>query len=303
MSTTTALFHLYGLFLESEIDLPEARRAPEGAAPGASVRFGAVDPDGLPDGRQVGPFLWAAPGALWLRVPEVARFLVTDGNQIVVDPHPGVDEDTVRLFLLGSGIGALLHQRGLLVLHGNAIRIGDGCLVCVGPSGSGKSTMAAELMLRGYPVLADDVVPVDDQGRAVPGLPRIKLWQDAVERLGGHNGDLRPIRPDIPKFDLPLDAAQFGAEPVPVRWIYVLRPRGQREVRFEPLRGMDRLLPLRANTYRFRFLDGMDLRPGHLASCGLLAGRAHVSVLSRPDAGVGPEEIADRLLADLGAHS
>jgi len=46
----------------------------------------------------------------------------------------------------------------------------------------------------------------------------------------------------------------------------------------------------------------MALRPEHLKSCGRLAGRARVSVLTRPERGVEPEEVADCLLSDLEAH-
>src|SRR5204863_5490344 len=143
-------------------------------------------------------------------------------------------------FLPGSALGALLYRRGMMVLPGNAIRTSEGCLVCVGPSGSGKSTLAAEFMRRGYPILADDVVPVDDKCRALPGMPRLKLWQDAAARLNVSTEELRPIRPDVPKFNYPLGEADFSTDPVPVRWIYILATRRDGELGIEPLRGMDR---------------------------------------------------------------
>lgn len=298
----SALYELCGLTLESELELTEALPAPKTAGPAdAAIRYGTVSPDGLANGRRLGPFCWAAPSALWLRVPEVASFLVTDGKEIVVDPHPGIDEDSVRVFLLGSALGALLSQRGLLVLHGNAIQVGDSCVICVGPSGSGKSTLAAEFMKRGFSILADDVTPVDENCCAVPGMPRIKLTQDAANRLSISTDGLRMIRPNIPKFNLPLDGDQFGLHPVPVRWIYVLSPRksGLEIVAFH---GMDRLRPLRNNTYRFGYLKGMALQHQHLQSCGRLGGRVHVSLLTRHQHGGTIEEIADVMLADMAEN-
>jgi len=296
------LYQLYGFTLESELDLPEVLPAPEPSVPSARVRVGDVPPDGLPNGRRVGPFVWAAPGVLWLQVPEVARFLVRDGEEIVVDPCEGVDADSVRVFLLGSALGSLLLQRGMVVLHGNAIGVGDGCLVCVGPSGSGKSTLAAEFMRRGFPILADDVVPFDDQCQVLPGFPRLKLWQDAATRLNLDTEGLRTIRPNMAKFNYPLSESHFGSEPIPLRWIYVLNSRPQGVLKVDVVRGMDRLRPLRNNTYRFGFLDGMELRADHLKSCGRLASRAHVSVLTRPERAAGPEEVVDFLLSDLKAR-
>ena len=70
------------------------------------------------------------------------------------------------------------------MLHGNAVRVDDGCAVVLGRSGAGKSTLSAEFVRRDLDLLADDVVPVDDLLRALPGTPRIKLWADAADRRG-----------------------------------------------------------------------------------------------------------------------
>ena len=166
----------------------------------ASERCPGTD---FPGGRQLGPYLWTTNDQLWLHVPEVARYLVSRGESVVVDPDGDPDEDSLRVFLLGSALGALLFQRGYLVLHGNAVRVRDQCLICVGPSGAGKSTLAAEFMRRGHEVLADDVVPVAADCRILPGFPRIKLWQDAADRLAIETAGLRRIRPQLEKYQLP----------------------------------------------------------------------------------------------------
>ena len=294
----------YGLTLASELALPELLLADPlslQTAPAVQVRFGQVSEEGLPDGRQLGPFLWVTPRELWLRVPGVARFLVSDGRLITIAPAPGVDEDSIRVFLLGSALGALLFQRGLLVLHGNAIRIGDQCMVCVGQSGAGKSTLAAAFLQRGYAVLADDVIPVDADCRAVPGFPRIKLWQDAAERLHIDTAGLRRIRPDLEKFNYPL-ANRFAGQPLPIRWVYILGRDPRSGAHVEPIRGLARFAPLRNNTYRIRFLDGMALRREHLQLCGKLAGRIHLSRITRAEVGFEPDALVERILVDIAAN-
>ena len=223
----------YGLTIVSDLALPELlgagadvdARDPADVAGVADadirIRLGEVSSDGLPDGEQLGPFLWVTPDRLWLRVPEVARYLVSGGDSIVIAPEGDADEDSLRVFLLGSALGALLFQRGLLVLHGNAIRIDDACMVCVGPSGSGKSTLAAGLMQRGHEILADDVVPVDDECRVLPGFPRLKLWEDAAGRLDIETAGLRRIRPHLEKYNFPIHD-RYAGWPLPVRWVYIL---------------------------------------------------------------------------------
>ncbi len=294
----------YNLSIDSEIDLPELFPMHTSNAESADVKihFGSIAPEGLADGQQLGPFLWATPKSLWLQVPQIARFLVGNGNAIRIDPEPGIDEDSIRVFLLGSVFGALLHQRGHLVLHGNAIRIGDQCMVCVGCSGAGKSTLAAGFLQRGYTILADDVVPVDSDCRAVPGFPRIKLWQDVAERLNIDTAGLRRIRPNLEKFNYPVDLAA-DTPPLPIRWIYILGSNNvAEEFQIDPIQGLQRFQPLRNNTYRVGFLDGMGLKPEHMKLCGQLAGRIRLARVTRPDNGFMLARLIDRLLADIAEN-
>jgi hypothetical protein len=298
------MYTCYGLTIASDLALPELIEAEPHADPRNAevrIRIGEVPAEGLPEGRQLGPFLWVTPERLWLRVPEVARYLVSGGDTIVIAPEGDIDEDSLRVFLLGSAFGALLLQRGLLVLHGNAVRIGAACMVCVGPSGSGKSTLAAALMQRGHEILADDVVPVDDECRVLPGFPRLKLWEDAAGRLDIETAGLRRIRPHLEKYNLPIHD-RYAGNPLPVRWVYILGSHPLPDTLFESIDGMDRFRPLRNNTYRVRFLEGMALNAEHLRLCGRLAGRAHVTRVTRPEHGFDLDDLMDRILADAAAN-
>jgi hypothetical protein len=293
----------YNLSIHSDIALPELlpEQVEPGSPPDVQIRLSPITPVGLPDGQQLGPFLWANHDSLWLHVPRIARFLIQDGHTILIDPESGIDEDSIRVFLLGSALGALLSQRGHLVLHGNAIRVGEQCMVCVGQSGAGKSTLAAGFMQRGYEVLADDVVPVDKACHALPGFPRIKLWQDVADKLHIETGNLRRIRPEIAKFNYPL-GQQFSQKPLPVRWIYILGSENSSNICISAINGMQRFLPLRNNTYRVRFLQGMTLQAKHMQLCGKLAGQIRLASVSRPKSGFELEALIDHLLADMAGH-
>jgi hypothetical protein len=297
-------YSCFGLTMASAIELPELEDgggASGSGEPDVRISYGSVLADGLSAGRQIGPFLWVDGDRLWLRVPDVARYCVSGGSSIVVAPEAGADDDSVRAFLLSSGFAALLYQRRLLVLHGNAVAIGDRCLVCVGPSGSGKSTLAAALMKRGHRILADDVVPVDADGRVLPGLPRIKLWEDTAARLDIETAGLRLVRPALRKYNLPV-GRRSAAGPLPVRWVYVLGTHASPETRFEALTGLERFRPLRENTFRVRYMEGMALDADHLRLCGALAGRVHLARLLRPQHGFDVEDLVDRILDDIAAN-
>lgn len=297
-------YRAYGLTIASQLALPEllpipADRSPDvPAATDVTISRVAISDNGLPGGEQISPFAWVHDDSFWLHVPGVARFIVTDGARILVDPERDSDEASVRVFLLGSVLGALLFQRGLLLLHGNAVEVNGRCMVCLGPSGAGKSTLAAGLLKRGYRLLADDVVPIDADCNAIPGFPRLKLWQDTASKLDIDTGGLDRIRPDMNKFNLMI-ADRFCDTPLPVRWVYILAsdPRGSFQV--EPITGMKRFRPLRANTYRRRFMEGMALRPEHLARCGALASNIHLARVTRPRGGFEIDTLIDTLLADI----
>ena len=295
----------YGLTMASDVPLPEliaAEHPEDGRAADVRISYGPVARDGLAGGRQIGPCCWVDAGRLWLRVPYVARYLVSDGASIVVEPEDGGDEDSVRSFLTTSGFAALLYQRGHLVFHGDAVGLGDRCLMCVGPSGAGKSTVADALLLRGHRILADDVVPVDAIGRVLPGLPRIKLWEDAAEQLDIATEGLQRVRPVLRKYSLPGNDV-LPAAPLALGWVYVLGTHQGSDTRIEAVTGMDRFRPLRDNTFRARFMEGMDLEAEHLRLCGRLAGRVHVARVTRPEGGFDVEDLVAAILDDAAANA
>ena len=293
-------YQYYGLVVSSDLALPElaplSRPIPLGAAD-LVVRQGAVDVNGIPGGAVLGPYLQADTGNLWLSVPDVACFLIRQGNEIIYDPCKGIDENSIRVFLLGSCTGALLFQRGYLVLHGNAFRVGDCCVMCVGSSGLGKSTLAAAMMQRGHAIIADDVCPVDSEGCAIPGMPRIKLWQDSADKLGIDTSSLQRIRPDMEKFNYPLNGT-YCQETLPVHAIYILNSELSSGITVERLQGMDKYLPLKNNTYRFKYMKGMGLENQHLKLVSQLTSRIHLSRIVRPRGSFELDELVDFILSD-----
>lgn len=297
LMTANYLYHLYGLVAASDLQFPELPGV-DSCHPDISFRFGKVRGDGLKEGGQIGPFHWAAPGKMWLEVPGIARYLVSSGKEILIDPFPGVDEDSLRVFLLSACMGVLLMQRELLVLRGCAVRIGDGCMLCLGASASGKSTLAAALMQRGQPILADDVVAIDAANRVIPGFPDIKLWCDAAQKLEIPTANLRRTRQVLEKYHLPL-AGLFQSEPMPVKWIFELQSHNRRDFLLEDINGMERFATLLGNSYRPLYLDAMGCKAGYLKQCAALSGKVDMKRLFRPEAPLQARELADFILEDI----
>lgn len=295
-----SLFQLYGLTVKSDIHLPECLLAVSNSE--VDVRFinGLVPENGI-DPASEDSWEQSIEGEFWLNVEEVARYWIRQGNEIIIEPYPDADEESIRVYLLGSAIGALLFQRGLLLIHGNAIEVDGACVVCVGDSGAGKSTLAAAFLQEGYRLLADDVVPVTEQGLATPGFPRIKLWGDAARQLGINTEGLRRIMPDMEKFNVPL-GERYCDTPLPIKWVYVLEIVDEGFACI-PYEGMARFEPLHENTYRVHFLEAMALKPKHLQQVAQLAGNIRMAKIQRPTSGFRLNELVQFILSDIRKHS
>ncbi|MEA2999624.1 MAG: hypothetical protein QOK17_1457 [Sphingomonadales bacterium] len=263
---TLALYSVFGLVIASEIELAELEPAASGAAADAVVRRGAVSAP------EAGPGYSAAGDATLLTVPRVARYLISGGRGIVVDSAPGASERNVRLFLLGSAFGALLHQRGLLPLHANAIEIGDRAFAFCGHSGAGKSTVAAWFHDRGHRILADDVCVIgfDKDGRALayPGIPRLRLWKEALEASGREAGAFARSFDDLDKYDVPT-GREAPLRPLPLGAIYLLRrtEEGATPAEVKRFAGVDAVETLVSNTYRGAYLKTIGRTGEHLSAC------------------------------------
>jgi hypothetical protein len=293
------LFKLYGLNADSQWVLPECLPAVLDSVADIRIYQGHVPAEGIESATN-NNWEQSIDGEFWLNIEEVARYWIRHGKEIIVDPYPGADEESIRVFLLGSAIGALLFQRGLLLIHGNAIEVNGGCLVCVGDSGAGKSTLAAAFLQHGYRLLADDVVPVTEQGMATPGFPRIKLWGETARQLGIETEGLRRIMPDMDKYNVPL-GERFCETPLPVKWVYVLESVDE-GFACTPYEGMSRFEPLHDNTYRVHFLDAMALKPQHLQQVAKLAGNIHMAKIQRPQSGFRLNELVQFILDDINKN-
>jgi hypothetical protein len=263
---TLPAYAVFGLTVASEIPLAELDPAPEGAAADALIRRAAIEaPENIPGYSTAGE-------ATLLTVPRVGRYLICGGREILVDPAPEASERNVRLFLLGSAFGALLHQRGLLPLHANAIEIEGRAFAFSGHSGAGKSTMAAWFHDRSHRILSDDVCVVgfDEQGQALayPGIPRLRLWREALEASGRAAEGFHRSFDDLDKYDVPTER-EAPLQPLPLAGIYLLRKaeEGDGGAEVTRLTGVDAVDTLVSNTYRGGYLRTIGRTGEHLAAC------------------------------------
>lgn len=164
--------------------------------------------------------LWSNSG-YFLEIEGVGRFWVEHGRRVLVEPAPGVAGSELGAFILGTILGVLCHQRGLLPIHASAVNINGRAVLVAGDSGAGKSTLAAALGECGHALVADDIVAITPDGLVLPAFPQRKLCSDVLEALALDNSGLLPNRPGQPKYRVPA-LAGFTAAPLPPSSIYIL---------------------------------------------------------------------------------
>lgn len=274
------LYSCFDFRFASEIPLGELTpAAADDPRPIVTIRYGDV-PDGGED-----HMLHSDGERAMLRVPRVGRYMMVAGSEIVVAPLEGASARDVRLFLLGSALGVIAYQRGLLPLHANAVVIDGRAHAFAGHSGAGKSTLAAHFAAAGHPVLCDDVCAIsfDDAGRplAWPGLPRLKLWQDAADRFGHDTRLLDRAIEGHDKYHVPLTAAA-GATPVPFARLYLLdRAAPDAPSQVDRLRGGDAMSAVMEHCYRPQYVPRLGLTASHFRACGALVRHAAVFAAHR----------------------
>jgi hypothetical protein len=262
------------------------------------VRVGEV-PAGLSDALERGAN-WERDADAWLvSVPGLARILVRQAGEIVVEAAPGVAPDDLAVFAAGPMLGLLLQLRGRIVLQASAVAVAGGAVLFCGETNAGKSTLAAALGRRGYPMICDDLCAIDP---AAPGGPRaladaatLKLWALAIQSLDLEAGS--PLRAGLRKHHvLPPGGAITAA---PVRAIYVLR-----EARPTTPAGMgranvvDQAILVRRSAFRSMVMRALGQKAAYFAVTARLAAAAGVFTFTRP---FGFEQM-DGVLDELEGH-
>lgn len=278
------MMHRYranGMALSSEIELPEMMQ--HDGETQITIRYGDV-PDRLTGNVHARALYEAGAGQYLLKIPRVARYWVKDRSTVVIAPETDNVED-IRVFVLSSIMGVLAHYNGFLALHASAIEVDGECVLFAGDSGCGKSTLAAAFHDQGYRIVSDDIcaISLDEHGRPLlhAGYRHLKLWGDALDRVGESLGERRRMRVGMPKFSVRVPGS-MTEDALPIRRIFALTTELVDEVRLAPIRGRARMLKLRKETYRYRLLRRVGMPNQHFTICNAVARYTPMIEVRRP---------------------
>jgi len=113
-------YYTFGLYIQSDLELPELLVAEFLSLPDVIIMQGKT-PINLPNCQKKGVTYEVAINEFLLKLKDIASFYVKNGNTIIIEPESKANMNDIRLFLLGSCLGAILHQRKILAMHASAI--------------------------------------------------------------------------------------------------------------------------------------------------------------------------------------
>ncbi|MDR3514479.1 MAG: hypothetical protein P4M00_01585 [Azospirillaceae bacterium] len=222
-----------------------------------------------------------------LAIDGVARYLVQDGREVIIDPETGAGAADIRTFLLGTVLSLLCLQRDLCPLHAAGVAIDGRAVLLAADSGYGKSTLAAALALRGHVPLADSFCVIDAFAaggpQVLPSFPAISLWRDAATALGLPESGRLPTRSGLAKHRHVIgDHHAFPRQPVPLAAVAVLSWAGRMQMpAFIPLDGVAGAAELHRLVHRQRVADRWGMTPRLFLSMASIANQCQTGRLIR----------------------
>lgn len=283
------LYRVFGLTISSDVVLPELDSVPDGSvdvrvscAPETDESIPEVLGESLPSGANRS-YQFALDGVEYFSVTGGKAILL--GHRLGVNPSDSDLSDLARLYLLGSGLAAVLHQRRSVPLHLSAVRYAGKLWAFGGLSGAGKSTSAAWLCHHGgCEMFSDDVIAAAARGGKIEfssGPPRLKLWKDALDELQLPRNDFKRLLVGKEKYQ--IRSGQASTTDVQLGGIFMLRfCEDEDGPLLTRLRGRDALSAIIGSIYRPEMVALLNDPANAFQVCGEIARATPVYAFSRP---------------------
>ena len=312
-------YFVFGLGIRSDLQLPElaqdlaAATFDGGTTPEITIAEGSHhDWPLIKASPHSTPTLAMAPGDWRLELEGVGWFRAWEGTCLSWERwDDSVSDRDVRTFLVTSGLGALLIQRGALVLNATTLVRDGKAVLLLGSPTRGKSTLAWCLLQQEWQLLSSELSVVDSEGLVWPGIQQLKLWHDTAVALDLDWQNLPAVRRGLKRYALGPADLPVAVDPTPLTLIYGLgrrKPTNQKSENEKPkedpistvedatnsseqqlfrawARRSDResLLTLRNQAYQPRFYRAMEQEASLFLQASHLLKRVPVHSLNVPD--------------------
>lgn len=271
-------YRLYGLLIDTPYPIAGVSPYPiqSHVLPDVTVEFDTL-PTSMPDLQS--SLVSFTPNEIKLYYPQTGCIIIKHGTHIHINPQ----EEHSSFFgalLYGVLIGLILHQRGFMTLHGSSVQMGEVAIGFIANRTYGKSTTVAALTEQGFPLLTDDVMPLsleNNQVMITAGLPRVRLWVDAIEHLFPDTVSVQPVYEGVEKHVLPVP---FADTRLPLKCLYILE-WGDR-IELETVTGATALVALLPHLYLARWPEPGNKNPQLFRHASDIARHVEIRKLKRP---------------------
>lgn len=223
-------YYAHGLNISSEIPFPELIKKKSTTDFDVNIRIGQTD---LLQEHDFKECYLNSMIKVWFSTNQTKLFWedkevcsIINSKEIVINPLTNLEENLIRLIILGYSIALILHQKRRLVLHANAVEVNGGAVAFLGHSGQGKSTISLALHRKGYNLLSDDILSVEvdkyNYPLIFPSFPRIKLWPEVIENINKNPESFPPLHFNTNKRSYNLTDA-FPLISMPLKAIYIIK--------------------------------------------------------------------------------
>lgn len=235
-------------------------------------------------------------------INNTAKFKITGGNLIQIELYEQADMELVTVYLLGTCMGVLLLQKGMVAMHGSTIVIDQQAIIITGQCGAGKSTLSTALRLRGYPLLSDDISPImiPDCGTimSAPAFPKQRICHDTAVMLGIDTKHLDKACSEDFKYSLDI-REMFLDHPVELFGIIQVQPGDVEEASLTELTRFEKVELIKSNIFCKEFYSRADFRPSYFKKILDLANNIHTYRLIRPEGKFTVDRQIDLILNEI----
>lgn len=291
-------YQAFGLNILSILELPDLK-CHSFLQEDVSIIYGDT-PDNLDPITSKGVLYQANKDNFLFKLDHIASYHVQAGMKITISPAENAVLKDVQLFLQGPIFGALMHQKGVLPLHGSSVTNKKRSTIFCGKSGTGKSTLAALLTQKGYSLLADDISVIKTDGKistVIPGITKIKLWQDVAEQLYKDYSKFPRVRDQLLRYKIP-DTPSKDMEETQIGNIIILEKKNSPGFELNKISGAEKFSLLVENTYRIQYIEGLETSLNHFREISELIKNVNVFILRRPSSPLLLNELVDFIEAN-----
>lgn len=221
-----------------------------------------------------------------LRFPAIADFCLRPDRIDVYITAPA--PELAELRLLGPVLSYWLEKRGIPTLHASAVATDRGAVAFLSRKEGGKTGLAAAFLQAGFPLLTDDVLPVEEAGGrflARPGYPQMRMWPDEAAHFVPEWEGLPTVHPAISKRRVPVGEGGFGTfheASLPLACLYLPERVAEGPVEVQDVSPRDAVIELVRHSFSPRLAEAAGLGPRRLDFFARLALQVPVRRLRYP---------------------